>query len=123
MAPDALLIKLAALPDAEILMWRGYLSALGFLLIVLARHGRDTLAAYRRCGGIGIAVALLFSLTTCGFVLGNQYTRAGNVLLILATCPLIAAALSLLMTLIAKGFYERRLEQRQAAPRRGVKTP
>ncbi|MBB3330935.1 drug/metabolite transporter (DMT)-like permease [Halomonas campaniensis] len=97
MAPDALLIKLADLPDAEILMWRGYLSALGFLLIALARHGRGLLAAYRRCGGTGIAVALLFSLTTCGFVLGNQYTRAGNVLLILASAPLIAAGLSRLI--------------------------
>lgn len=97
MAPDALLIKLAALPDAEILMWRGFLSALGFLLIALARHGRGVLAAYRRCGGTGIAVALLFSLTTCGFVLGNQYTKAGNVLLILAGSPLIAAGLSRLI--------------------------
>ncbi|WP_404299550.1 DMT family transporter [Halomonas sp.] len=97
MSPDALLIKLADLPDAEILMWRGFLSALGFLVIVLARHGRGTLAAYRRCGGTGIAVALLFSLTTCGFVLGNQYTLAGNVLLILATSPLIAAGLSWLI--------------------------
>lgn len=97
MAPDALLIKLADLPDAEILMWRGYLSALGFLLIALARHGWGLLAAYRRCGGTGIAVALLFSLTTCGFVLGNQYTRAGNVLLILASAPLIAAGLSRLI--------------------------
>ena len=76
MSPDALLIKLAALPDAEILMWRGFLSGLGFFLIALARHGRGILGVYRRCGGTGIAVALLFSLTTCGFVLGNQYTKA-----------------------------------------------
>ncbi|WP_372613070.1 DMT family transporter, partial [Halomonas sp.] len=48
----------------------------------------------RRCGWTGIAVALLFSLTTCGFVLGNQYTRGGNVLMILAGAPLIAALLS-----------------------------
>ncbi len=94
MSPDALMIKLAGLPDAEILMWRGLLSALGFLLIVIARHGRGTLYAYRRCGWTGIAVALLFSMTTCGFVLGNQYTRGGNVLMILAGAPLIAAALS-----------------------------
>ncbi|EWG98162.1 DMT family transporter [Halomonas sp. BC04] len=94
MAPDALLIKVADLPDAEILMWRGFLSALGFLLIALMRYGRGTVAAYRRCGWTGIAVALLFSLTTCGFVLGNQYTKAGNVLMILAGAPLIAAALS-----------------------------
>lgn len=97
MSPDALLIKLAALPDAEILMWRGFLSALGFLLIAVARHGRGTLGVYRRCGGTGIAVALLFSLTTCGFVLGNQYTKAGNVLMILAASPLIAALLSRLI--------------------------
>jgi drug/metabolite transporter (DMT)-like permease len=94
MAPDALLIKVVNLPDAEILMWRGFLSALGFLLIALLRYGRGTLAAYRRCGWTGIAVALLFSLTTCGFVLGNQYTKAGNVLMILASAPLIAAVLS-----------------------------
>lgn len=94
MAPDALLIKVADLPDAEILMWRGFLSALGFLFIALMRYGRGTLAAYRRCGWTGIAVALLFSLTSCGFVLGNQYTKAGNVLMILASAPLIAAVLS-----------------------------
>nr|WP_298967974.1 DMT family transporter [uncultured Halomonas sp.] len=94
MAPDALLLKVADLPDAEILMWRGFLSGLGFLLIALARYGRGTLAAYRRCGWTGIAVALLFSLTTCGFVLGNQYTKAGNVLMILASSPIIAAVLS-----------------------------
>ncbi|WP_051530219.1 EamA family transporter [Halomonas halodenitrificans] len=94
MSPDALLIKLAALPDAEILMWRGLLSGLGFFLITLARHGRNTLGVYRRCGGTGVAVALLFSMTTCGFVLGNQYTKAGNVLMILAAAPLIAALLS-----------------------------
>lgn len=94
MAPDALLIKVADLPDAQILMWRGFLSALGFLLIALARYGRGTLGAYRRCGWTGIAVALLFSLTTCGFVLGNQYTKVGNVLMILASSPIIAAILS-----------------------------
>ncbi|MGB8713962.1 MAG: DMT family transporter [Onishia taeanensis] len=94
MSPDALLIKLIDLPDAQMLMWRGLVSALGFLLLVVARHGRNTLAAYRRCGGTGIVVALLFSMTTCGFVLGNQYTRAGNVLIILASSSIIAAGLS-----------------------------
>ncbi|BBI64402.1 hypothetical protein HSBAA_57080 [Vreelandella sulfidaeris] len=64
------------------------------MLIALLRYGRGTLGAYRRCGWTGIAVALLFSLTTCGFVLGNQYTKAGNVLMILASSPIIAAVLS-----------------------------
>ncbi|WP_444677020.1 DMT family transporter [Halomonas sp. E19] len=93
-SPDALLIKLIGLPDGEILLWRGLLTALGFIAIMLARHGAGTLAAYRRCGWTGIGVALLFSLSTFGFVLGNQYTKGGNVLMILAGAPLIAALLS-----------------------------
>jgi len=93
-SPDALLIKLIGLPDAEILMWRGLFTTLGFIAIVVARHGRDCVAAYRRCGWTGIGVALLFSCSTFGFVLGNQYTKGGNVLMILAGAPLIAALLS-----------------------------
>ncbi len=93
-SPDALLIKVIGLPDAEILVWRGLLTALGFIVIMLLRHGAGTLQAYRRCGWTGLGVALLFSLSTFGFVLGNQYTRGGNVLMILAGAPLIAALLS-----------------------------
>ena len=93
-SPDALLIKLIGLPDGDILMWRGLLTALGFVIIMLARHGTGTVAAYRRCGWTGIGVALLFSFSTFGFVLGNQYTKGGNVLMILAGAPLIAALLS-----------------------------
>lgn len=93
-SPDALLIKLIGLPDAEILVWRGLLTALGFVAIVLLRHGAGALRAYRRCGATGVGVAVLFSFSTLGFVLGNQYTKGGNVLMILAGAPLIAAALS-----------------------------
>ncbi|MFW3614163.1 DMT family transporter [Billgrantia antri] len=93
-SPDALLIKQIGLPDGEILLWRGLLTALGFVIIMLARHGAGTVDAYRRCGWTGIGVALLFSLSTFGFVLGNQYTKGGNVLMILAGAPLIAALFS-----------------------------
>ncbi|WP_355660404.1 DMT family transporter [Halomonas salifodinae] len=93
-SPDALLIKLIGLPDAEILLWRGLLTALGFVIIVGLRQGRGFVAAYRRCGITGVAVALLFAGSTLGFVLGNQYTKGGNVLMILAGAPLFAALLS-----------------------------
>lgn len=93
-SPDALLIKLIGLPDLDILLWRGLLTALGFMLIVALRQGRGFVNAYRRCGWTGIGVAVLFSFSTFGFVLGNQYTKGGNVLMILASAPLIAAALS-----------------------------
>lgn len=93
-SPDALLIKLIALPDTQILFWRGLLTALGFVAIVAVRNGRGFMMAYRRCGWTGIGVAVLFSFSTFGFVLGNQYTKGGNVLMILAGAPLIAALLS-----------------------------
>ncbi|MFC3284917.1 DMT family transporter [Litchfieldella rifensis] len=93
-SPDALLIKLIGLPDAQILLWRGLLTALGFVSIVALRNGRGFMAAYRRCGWTGIGVAVLFTFSTFGFVLGNQYTKGGNVLMILAGAPLIAALLS-----------------------------
>ncbi|MCL7930654.1 DMT family transporter [Halomonas llamarensis] len=93
-SPDALLIKLIGLPDLDILLWRGLLTALGFMLIVVLRQGLGFMNAYRRCGWTGIGVAVLFSFSTFGFVLGNQYTKGGNVLMILASAPLIAAALS-----------------------------
>ncbi|SHF21705.1 Permease of the drug/metabolite transporter (DMT) superfamily [Modicisalibacter ilicicola DSM 19980] len=93
-SPDALLIKLIDLPDSQMLFWRGLLTALGFFIIVLVRSGRHTIAVFRRCGLVGIAVAGLFTLSNYGFVLGNQYTKGGNVLMILAGAPLIAALLS-----------------------------
>ncbi|WP_431025611.1 DMT family transporter [Halomonas sp. H5] len=93
-SPDALLIKLIGLPDAEILLWRGLLTALGFVIIVWLRQGRDFFAAYRHCGVTGVGVALLFAGSSLGFVLGNQYTKGGNVLMILAGAPLFAALLS-----------------------------
>ncbi|MFC7088494.1 DMT family transporter [Halomonas salifodinae] len=93
-SPDALLIKLIGLPDAEILLWRGLLTALGFVIIVWLRQGRGFFAAYRRCGSTGLLVALLFAGSSLGFVLGNQYTKGGNVLMILAGAPLFAALLS-----------------------------
>ncbi|MGS2744553.1 DMT family transporter [Halomonas sp. LS-001] len=93
-SPDALLIKLINLPDSDILLWRGLLTAIGFALIVWLRQQRGFFRAYYRCGWVGVGVAVLFSLSTFGFVLGNQYTKGGNVLMILAGAPLIAAALS-----------------------------
>ncbi len=93
-SPDALLIKLIGMPDSQVLFWRGLLTALGFLAIVAVRNGRGSVAAFRRCGGAGVGVALLFTCSILGFVLGNQYTKGGNVLMILAGAPLIAALLS-----------------------------
>lgn len=93
-SPDALLIKLIDLPDSQMLFWRGLLTALGYSIIVLLCHGKNTPAVLRRCGVAGLGVAGLFTLSSVGFVLGNHYTKGGNVLMILAGAPLFAALLS-----------------------------
>lgn len=93
-SPDALLIKLIDLPDSQMLMWRGLLTALGYSVLVLVLHGANTPAVLRRCGLVGLGVAGLFTLSSVGFVLGNHYTKGGNVLMILAGAPLFAALLS-----------------------------
>lgn len=93
-SPDALLIKLIDLPDSQMLFWRGLLTALGYFIIVVLWHGKDTAAVFRRCGLVGLGVAGLFTLSSVGFVLGNHYTKGGNVLMILAGAPLFAALLS-----------------------------
>ena len=93
-APDALLLRLITLPAEQVVLWRGLLNLVGFLLIVVLRYKSQWWRAYLVCGRAGIGCALLFSLSTIGFVLGNHFTKAGNVLVILASAPLIAALLS-----------------------------
>ncbi|MFD1009027.1 MULTISPECIES: DMT family transporter [Oceanisphaera] len=93
-APDALLLRLITLPAEQVVLWRGLLNIVGFLLIVILRYRSQWWRAYLVCGRAGIGCALLFSLSTIGFILGNHFTKAGNVLVILATAPLIAALLS-----------------------------
>lgn len=93
-APDALLLRFLTLPAEQVVLWRGLLNVVGFLLIVLLRYKGQWWRAYLVCGRAGIGCALLFSLSTIGFVLGNHFTKAGNVLVILASAPLIAALLS-----------------------------
>ncbi|AVV34784.1 EamA family transporter [Halomonas sp. SF2003] len=100
-SPDALLLRLADVDDGPLVFWRGLLTAIGFALILLltqrggpAQRFASALARMRGCGRTGLWVALLFTGSTLGFVLANQYTRAGNVLIILAASPLFAALMS-----------------------------
>lgn len=93
-SPDALLLRLISIPPDQLVLWRGLLSVLGFWLIMVARYRRHWFRACLACGPAGLGCALLFTCSTLGFVLGNHFTKAGNVLVILAASPLIAALLS-----------------------------
>ncbi|MBM7454802.1 drug/metabolite transporter (DMT)-like permease [Oceanisphaera litoralis] len=93
-SPDALLLRVISLPAEQMVLWRGLLNILGFWLIVVARYRYQWWRSYLVCGRAGLGCALMFSLSTIGFILGNHFTKAGNVLVILASAPLIAALLS-----------------------------
>ncbi|GHA11261.1 DMT family transporter [Oceanisphaera arctica] len=93
-SPDALLLRVISLPAEQVVLWRGLLNVLGFWLIVVARYRGQWWRSYLVCGRAGLGCALLFSFSTIGFILGNHFTKAGNVLVILASAPLIAALLS-----------------------------
>ncbi len=93
-SPDALLLRLIDIPPEQLVLWRGLLNIIGFWLIVVARYRRHWFRSYLACGKTGLGCALLFTFSTLGFVLGNHFTKAGNVLVILASSPLIAALLS-----------------------------
>lgn len=93
-SPDALLLRLISIPPDQLVLWRALFNLLGFWLIVVARHRSAWPGAFRVCGLTGVGCALMFTIGTFGFVLGNHFTKAGNVLVILASTPLIAALLS-----------------------------
>lgn len=58
-APDALLLRLISLPTEQVVLWRGLLNVLGFLLIVVLRYKGAWWQAYLNCGRVGVGCALL----------------------------------------------------------------
>ena len=94
LSPDSLLVKVTSVSAWTFIFWRGLLLAAAFLLIGLARYGRQYPAQIRRCGLRGFYCALAFSMSTVGFVTGMKHTAAGNVLVIINTSPVIAAVIA-----------------------------
>ncbi|MBV1789222.1 DMT family transporter [Marinobacterium sp. D7] len=94
---DALLIRLANADGTDVGVWRGTLVLLsaGFICVLRRRHIRwpDTRGLW-----IGALVAtLLYGLSSALFVLSVSHTQVANTVVILASSPLFAAAISWLL--------------------------
>lgn len=94
---DALLIRLANADGTDVGVWRGTLVMLsaGFICVLRRRHIRwpDTRGLW-----IGALVAtLLYGLSSALFVLSVSHTQVANTVVILASSPLFAAAISWLL--------------------------
>ncbi|MBO0334248.1 DMT family transporter [Sneathiella sp. CAU 1612] len=97
LTPDGLLVRLIGADSATILFWRGILFSIGIFGFYLLRRGVATLGLVQAMGKRGLLAALLFSLSTCFFVLAITHTSAANALVIIATAPLFAALFSWLI--------------------------
>lgn len=87
---DAVLIRLAGAPVADIIFWRGWLIALAMLLVWAALGRRPTVWSRSLLLG-GFAAALLYALAAGLFVASVSLTRAANTVVILASSPFFAA--------------------------------
>jgi len=91
---DALLVRLAEAPVAEVAFWRGLLIAVSLTLVHRWRRKRwawNTLAA---AGWPAAELMLGFGLMQILFVAAVSHTRVANAVVILTAAPLFAAAFS-----------------------------
>ena len=95
-SPDTLLIRLVATDIWTLGLWRGLLQAVGIAGLLLCIYGRRTPAMFRAIGWTGLVLAVVFALNTLVFLTAILNTKAANVLVIVATAPLFAAAFSYL---------------------------
>lgn len=95
-SPDTVLIRLVQMDVWTLALWRGSLMAAGITALLLCIYGRRTPAVFRAIGWIGLVLGLLFALNVLVFMTAVLNTKVANVLVIVATAPLFAAAYSYL---------------------------
>lgn len=94
LTPDTLLVRLVDTDPWTMAAWRGLLTGGSILVGFTIVRGRDAYAEVRALGAAGLAVSALYAVNATTFVVALHYTSVANTLVILATTPLIAAALS-----------------------------
>ena len=92
--PDGLLNRLISADAWTLLFWRGLLSAIGLLLILLVFYRSRTVEVFRVVGLSGLYVAVLFGVGTVFFILAITNTSVANTLFIVSTAPLFSALMA-----------------------------
>ncbi len=94
LCPDTLLVRLIDTDAWTLTFWRGLLMGSALFVFFALYQGRGWPARIRQVGWPGLGAALLFGANAVCFVVALEYTTVANTLLIVATSPLFAAALS-----------------------------
>ena len=97
LSPDTLLIRLVDMEIWNLAVWRGILQAIGLTLLVVAFYGRRAPLAFWSIGAVGVVIAVVFSGSTLTFLAALEHTEVANVLVILASAPIFAALMSLVL--------------------------
>ena len=96
LTPDTLLIRLIDIDPWTMNLWRGLLMSFSLSVCYLLVARGQAWAGVKALGLAGIAVAMIYSINAITFVLAVDHTRVANVLIIIASTPLIAALLSII---------------------------
>ena len=97
LSPDSLLIRLAGLDDYTLIFYRGLFPVCAISLILWWYYRAEFFPALMRIGRAGIINAVLFALVNISFIGAIQRTTVANTLLFLASAPIFAALLSLVV--------------------------
>jgi drug/metabolite transporter (DMT)-like permease len=97
LTPDTLMIRLIDIDPWTMNFWRGAMMAASLIVAFAASRRGETLADIRKLGIAGLAVAVIYALNAISFVFAIDHTRVANVLIILASTPLLAALLSIVV--------------------------
>ena len=97
LSPDTLLIRLVGMEVWNLAVWRGVLQAIGLAVLLAAFYGRHAPAAFWSIGASGFIIAVIFSGNTLTFLAAVEHTEVANVLVILASAPIFAAIMSLVL--------------------------
>jgi drug/metabolite transporter (DMT)-like permease len=94
LTPDGLLTSLVAADVRTALFWRGLFMALALTAFVLLRYRRNVGKTIRALlTGPQVFVALMFAVSSIGFVVSVVTTSVANTLFIVASAPLFSALL------------------------------
>jgi drug/metabolite transporter (DMT)-like permease len=78
----------------SMLAWRSLFAAAALAVVILARNRRGTLTALRRMGKPGLVAIPIALVSMTSFVAAVKLTTVANVMIVYATVPFIAAAVS-----------------------------
>ncbi len=92
--PDSLLVRLIDADEWTLLFWRGVLTGVAMLLVLVALQRRKLISHIRDIGPEGLAYAVLFTASTILFILSLKRTSVANTLFIVSTSPVFAALMA-----------------------------